>query len=197
MYFNPRAPYGARLYELTRHFVSTKISIHAPHTGRDTSTPRPKWQPTPRFQSTRPIRGATIFSLLSVPDSTNFNPRAPYGARRLSWTSRSRSLTNFNPRAPYGARQHIWLRLERPGKYFNPRAPYGARQHHSKRARSPEYFNPRAPYGARLFANPCSAHGPWYFNPRAPYGARPPPPPGHACRACQFQSTRPIRGATL
>ena len=33
--FNPRAPYGARLFK--RLFVAKvyKISIHAPHTGRD------------------------------------------------------------------------------------------------------------------------------------------------------------------
>ena len=35
LYFNPRAPYGARLEQTEEQFEIIKISIHAPHTGRD------------------------------------------------------------------------------------------------------------------------------------------------------------------
>ena len=34
-YFNPRAPYGARLYGINGGLVEDPISIHAPHMGRD------------------------------------------------------------------------------------------------------------------------------------------------------------------
>ena len=103
-YFNPRAPYGARRDSSTNvaniaEFQSTrpirgattalwsmavtvgKISIHAPHTGRDPTTTRD----TPRtsgFQSTRPIRGATSSIRAGDSGPGYFNPRAPYGARR-------------------------------------------------------------------------------------------------------------------
>ena len=56
-------------------------------------------------------------------------------------------------------------------------------------------FNPRAPCGARLYGRtswPMLAH----FNPRAPCGARPSSPAAAAATAA-FQSTRPVRGATL
>ena len=38
------------------------------------------------FQSTRPIRGATIELIASMADLYNFNPRAPYGARQQKCT---------------------------------------------------------------------------------------------------------------
>ncbi len=55
----------------------------------------------------------------------NFNPRAPYGARPIR-KSFPYFCKNFNPRAPYGARL---ARNCVPYAYtnFNPRAPYGAR----------------------------------------------------------------------
>ena len=78
--FNPRAPYGARrdchLCPASRGPISIhaphtgrdfqfrgwqdriQISIHAPHTGRDTK-PGNGYIVQVRFQSTRPIRGAT------------------------------------------------------------------------------------------------------------------------------------------
>ena len=79
-YFNPRAPYGARHGTAVVTCIDVKISIHAPHTGRDTSwrrttALRENFNPRApygarlerhhifgganRFQSTRPIRGAT------------------------------------------------------------------------------------------------------------------------------------------
>ena len=57
------------------------ISIHAPRTGRDEKqgSPVPHYG---KFQSTRPVRGATKNRGLQFPIPVNFNPRAPYGARR-------------------------------------------------------------------------------------------------------------------
>ena len=55
-------------------------------------------------------------------------------------------------------------------------------------------FNPRAPCGARPRPPEClpeSAN----FNPRAPCGARHSLPPG-LLSDVEFQSTRPVRGAT-
>ena len=89
-YFNPRAPYGARLASTAQSLFNHMISIHAPHTGRDQS--QDYWHPgkdisihaphTGRdlkvggniisrilFQSTRPIRGATF-----VPESVYIRP---------------------------------------------------------------------------------------------------------------------------
>ena len=103
IYFNPRAPYGARQEGDTNITFALGISIHAPHTGRDLPG-LPPCQRLYRFQSTRPIRGATTTRNFRIFGPLNFNPRAPYGARlqpRLDFLGH----TDFNPRAPYGARQ--------------------------------------------------------------------------------------------
>ena len=125
--FNPRAPCGARrvprvLDKVREGFQSTRpmrgatpinpfpkslynVSIHAPHAGRDASSPTPcgsfsgfnprapcgarlsyaeKISPAYGwFQSTRPMRGATSPHTSSKSCIGCFNPRAPCGARRI------------------------------------------------------------------------------------------------------------------
>ena len=58
------------------------------------------------------------------------------------------------------------------------------------------YFNPRAPCGARRAVGGARwLHG-QHFNPRAPCGARL-PDDKDTCMVMEFQSTYPLRGATL
>ena len=78
--FNPRAPYGARLQGGQLFQGRVGISIHAPHTGRDSSIPVDA-PPPPAFQSTRPMRGATENQHYAGCGPGHFNPRAPCGAR--------------------------------------------------------------------------------------------------------------------
>ena len=124
------------------------------------------------FQSTRPLRGATG------------NVKSINGA----------SL-NFNPRAPYGARLRIRA-VKLAELHFNPRAPYGARLIHRNAKRGTNYFNPRAPYGARrvvgvaaLKVDVISIH--------APLTGRDADAVSTGDYTMQFQSTRPLRGATI
>ena len=56
------------------------ISIHAPHAGRDTLNGTCS-QDVYIFQSTRPMRGATLILAWTSAIITHFNPRAPCGAR--------------------------------------------------------------------------------------------------------------------
>ena len=95
---------GATCFALVIRLIKG-ISIHAPHTGRDHvlgrlsfililfQSTRPIRGATAdkqdahsqqKFQSTRPIRGATVYVPISASDAWDFNPRAPYGARRNS-----------------------------------------------------------------------------------------------------------------
>ena len=79
LYFNPRAPCGAR-----RRPYMRRAEAEA-------------------FQPTRPLRGATACVAERWIAAQNFNPRATCGARRKI----IRGLQgggNFNPRAPCGAR---------------------------------------------------------------------------------------------
>ena len=147
-HFNPRAPYGARRMSANEIAAKVQISIHAPHTGRDSPSNQPYGRPP------------------------HFNPRAPYGARPLIVVFFC-PPNYFNPRAPYGARRAARAGREPGGRDFNPRAPYGARPLIVVFFCPPNYFNPRAPYGARRAARAGREPGGRDFNPRAPYGARP------------------------
>ena len=60
-YFNPRAPCGARRVRHSAYQAASGISIHAPHAGRDPDG-NSTFTVLFRFQSTRPMRGATIVS---------------------------------------------------------------------------------------------------------------------------------------
>ena len=62
-------------------FIFGKISIHAPLAGRDLPAIFVSMI-SARFQSTRPLRGATCPYFHSFRLSIYFNPRAPCGARR-------------------------------------------------------------------------------------------------------------------
>ena len=147
-YFNPRAPRGARRHQAVCRTVQIQISIHAPREGRDREAPYQKGVKI-AFQSTRPARGATRAKGGAPLWSTNFNPRAPRGARRRAAAFRS-PLRHFNPRAPRGARPTLPKQRRSAKKNFNPRAPRGARP--GRGCIDAAFvcdFNPRAPRGAR------------------------------------------------
>ena len=125
-----------------------------------------------QFQSTRPIRGATIADSGPPRRYSAFQSTRPIRGATRRWRGSSSTKKDFNPRAPYGAR------LPRTdsvcaGGMISIHAPHTGRDTKAGSITSyPTNFNPRAPYGARL----KSVLLPEPFFP--------------------FQSTRPIRGAT-
>ena len=157
-----------------------------------------------RFQSTRPVWGATmILSAAEYLDDISIHaPRV--GRDSLKQTARI-AIRYFNPRAPCGARQHFSLHHRSDGLYFNPRAPCGARRHWRTNTFPRSIFQSTRPvWGAtmrpreqkRVMA--ISIHAPrvgrdtpfWRscqhflnFNPRAPCGARLDSYSGRFCRS--------------
>ena len=168
-HFNPRAPCGARQKQFEQLFKAYT------------------------FQSTRPLRGATLSTCPGSRCRLDFNPRAPCGARLclLRLTCDVVDISIHAPLAGRDAESGLNIALI---DYFNPRAPCGARRGADKRGDADSNFNPRAPCGARLqtcgHRAACaliSIHAPLagrdlhrlldclghtYFNPRAPCGAR-------------------------
>ena len=107
------------------------------------------------FQPTRPLRGATEIAH-KLTDTIKFQPTRPLRGATRPASSGSACRSNFNPRAPCGARP-VWIRIEIAIHDFNPRAPCGARR--TPRATSltrTTNFNPRAPCGARQ--QKCTNH---------------------------------------
>ena len=198
MNFNPRSPYGERLY--------------LPH-GPDAHL---------LFQSTLPLRGATWDCSGVSPAGCISIHAPPTGSDRLRF-EQSRFLLDFNPRSPYGERPALldalsslwpfqstlplrgatWTQTctRRLSTYFNPRSPYGERRtardgindittfqstlplrgatsasrHRGPQSRISIHAPPTGSDGER----PGPLHKSTYFNPRSPYGERPGGGPAH------------------
>ena len=170
-----------------------RVSIHAPRAGRDIvciipspadsgfnpRAPRGARPPAadapesePKFQSTRPARGATFMAASIFISSNCFNPRAPRGARlrHLRHADLSRRFQSTRPaRGATIRKNHHDRRLE-----VSIHAPRAGRDGTDPPRRFPiPGFNPRAPRGARPGAVASTKH------------------------LAPFQSTRPARGATI
>ena len=148
-----------------------EISIHAPHTGRDSRDDSP-YERTEKFQSTRPIRGATGGARRTRTRRTDFNPRAPYGARRKDRRPPAGRL-DFNPRAPYGAR------LDFLGTVLD------------------FIISIHAPHTGRDFAFAYTVNTDNAISIHAPHTGRDAKCMYTIVGVQIFQSTRPIRGATF
>ena len=169
-----------------------EISIHAPHTGRDPSSPT--WAPCLAYFNPRAPYGARppgAFRLCNV--RRNFNPRAPYGARRPPFAHKKRRVP-ISIHAPHTGRDFI--RLSSFG--VNPisiHAPHTGRDsdiaerlccpsisiHAPHTGRdlkadvgylTAELFQSTRPIRGATRANKSMGEVRRYFNPRAPYGAR-------------------------
>ena len=122
--FNPRSPYGERL-----------ASIHLTSLLRDFNPRSPygerlRWrgvsQRNRQFQSTLPLRGATVRAGRHFP-GRRISIHAPLTGSDIIQSIKKNDRQNFNPRSPYGERLQLIISLS-PMRDFNPRSPYGERQ---------------------------------------------------------------------
>ena len=193
-HFNPRAPCGARRDRRRGDYARADISIHAPLAGRDSG--RPRWQvqahisihaplagrdcrhdfsdiSASRFQSTRPLRGATIHGSHEKAGRNHFNPRAPCGARLKELQDRLTEIAFQSTRPLRGATfQGI---------------PFGLSCKISIHA-------PLAGCDGQPWIFRCSTRN---FNPRTPCGVRRQLLSPGVNDMPLFQSTHPLRGATV
>ena len=100
------------------------------------------------FQSTRPLRGATLDGHCR-PDCVVISIHAPLAGRDRGGDGHDSGGTDFNPRAPCGARLKKKL-LDTEECYISIHAPLAGRDAPVVSAAQPPWnFNPRAPCGAR------------------------------------------------
>ena len=148
--FNPRAPCGARRGRLVIAGAGSDISIHAPHAGRDAASTgsegaastisihaphagrdgkiQERYFKQARFQSTRPMRGATAENRAGGPGGF-ISIHAPHAGRDGDLRGVVFFDRYFNPRAPCGARQQKYTKL----LYTLLRQKAILRQFHAKR----------------------------------------------------------------
>ena len=103
---------------------SQRISIHAPHAGRDHQRCQPtSWQTG--FQSTRPMRGATMAIKRHI-GVCQISIHAPHAGRDSAVPLIACSAFYFNPRAPCGARHMTYQELLELKKFQSTRPMRGA-----------------------------------------------------------------------
>ena len=184
---------GATRYDPSA-ILQAIISIHAPLAGCDTAcavfaTLGGHFNPrTPCGVRPRPNGG--------IHSNSYFNPRTPCGVRRLCAMRRS-ARSRFQSTHPLrGATCYSYTVYTRAAN-FNPRTPCGVRP----RSPSIRYISPpisiHAPLAGCDFGVRRHGHGRLAdFNPRTPCGVRRRDERGQLW-AVGFQSTHPLRGATV
>ena len=148
--FNPRTPCGVRLFRAVQDDLLSMISIHAPHAGCDIKKSRPAGGPH-RFQSTHPMRGATMDGAKIRQKYSEFQSTHPMRGATGAGAGGTIRPRHFNPRTPCGVRPHV--------RVVNP------------------------------FVKIISIH--------APHAGCDDTACGAAICAARFQSTHPMRGATI
>ena len=194
MDFNPRSPCGERLTMQAEDFLRLYISIHAPRAGSDGNKPHCRTLGTisihapragsdqrraiiipraGRFQSTLPVRGATFRPSVVIALFSAFQSTLPV-----------RGATA--PCSPLGT----------PNLFQSTLPVRGATLFILRRLPPPDNFNPRSPCGERRPVYPDVSHCIVIsiHAPRA--GSDSPVAPFSPC-GMPFQSTLPVRGATL
>ena len=214
--FQSTRPMRGATYTIGGQWRSIQISIHAPHAGRDcrTSHEFPQAEPyfNPRapcgarrilnsmfdhpqgFQSTRPMRGATIAATVATPTIIFQSTRPMRGATPFTVCCCQRACL-FQSTRPVRGATTIITEVEDLPLNFNPRAPCGARPAAGAAAIGPlTDFNPRVPCGARLPGRLGRGPEKGFQSTRPVRGAT--RPRKRALPCLKFQSTRPVRGAT-
>ena len=99
--FNPHSPCGERPTTIPSNTPSPTISIHTPLAGSDVVKYCYRWQS--KFQSTLPLRGATLCGMPIDYAAEKFQSTLPL--RGATWlASPARPESNFNPHSPCGER---------------------------------------------------------------------------------------------
>ena len=146
------------------------------------------------FQSTLPLRGATgadpeakVRSAISI--------HAPLTGSDLIMLYSGWRI-GISIHAPLTGSDQVRMFETSPNRDFNPRSPYGERRPRCANTGDGRNFNPRSPYGERPVSVITVLPNPGHFNPRSPYGERH-LSPAIIITGDTFQSTLPLRGATL
>ena len=124
--FQSSRPLRGATYRGTLECRRFFISILAPLTGRDNIRSVDKISGSRRISILAPLTGRDSLSCSSLCSAVDFNPRAPYGARRAA-CQRHQHGNGISILAPLTGRDDVTKPNFTRFSNFNPRAPYGAR----------------------------------------------------------------------
>ena len=101
-HFNPRSPWGERHAKVADHFFRDEFQSTLPVGGATCG--RHSYHYVGQFQSTLPVGGATRFCSITVL-GRRISIHAPRGGSDFFGSLDLRLLINFNPRSPWGERR--------------------------------------------------------------------------------------------
>ena len=187
------APRAGRDFRKADFAWGISVSIHAPRAGRDLDAPCHRHEHQ-RFQSTRPVRGATRRTCIVGNSARGFNPRAPCGARPI-WVQVLLSCCVFQSTRPVRGATFLAF-SSRPicSRFQSTRPVRGATSaRHSDFAVSP--FQSTRPVRGATHVDAAMKRVDTLFQSTRPvrgatYEAL------KDGKVSMFQSTRPVRGAT-
>ncbi len=215
-YFNPRSPCGERPAGETGPTGPKGISIHAPRAGSDADIYAARTGK--EFQSTLPVRGATWYNVYKKPN-IKISIHAPRAGSDQDYIDALAELGVFQSTLPVrGATGELPdISLTQYISIHAPRA--GSDDTKAVQGRRKTTISIHAPRAGSDKGRPRRKRRPRHFNPRSPCGERPGGPCSHGCSSSEisihapragsdtsprraapngaFQSTLPVRGATL
>ena len=148
------------------------ISIHAPLAGRDGWKHRYP-RKADRFQSTRPLRGATQKAQDVIDGKGDISIHAPLAGRDSAKILSDLAVGGISIHAPLAGRDALSPQMRRvPFLNFNPRAPCGARPRVRNTVFPKSEFQSTRPLRGATTPGRAAVGTPINFNPRAPCGAR-------------------------
>ena len=110
--------------------------------------------------------------LFSYRPNAYFNPRTPYGMRRVKSGTDS-FIIIISIHAPLTGCDYCLIVANAELEKFQSTHPLrDATQSVADKSNERKDFNPRTPYGMRLYLALIKTLSPIYFNPRTPYGMR-------------------------
>ena len=186
------APRVGRDQKRIRKTTLLLISIHAPRVGRDAKVDNPPAN-NGAFQSTRPVWGATGY-VTNTFDGLKFQSTRPVWGATARLTSLLSRRSNFNPRAPCGARRAC-LRRFWPWLGFQSTRPVWGATRRGHRQLPEEHISIHAPRVGRDY-NQLDFRHKREISIHAPRVGRDAKASLRRFISSLFQSTRPVWGAT-
>ena len=157
LYFNPRAPCGARLEKILFRVGTILFQPTRPLRGATSVFRFPLWR-LHKFQPTRPLRGATSVTA-PYSEAGNISTHAPLAGRDERLPFSPLALTQISTHAPLAGRDVLLVVFWSSSPIFQPTRPLrGATFFSSASVFISLYFNPRAPCGARLSITIAKIH---------------------------------------
>ena len=169
LHFNPRTPCGVRRHCRPRALCGRRISIHAPLAGCDAAL---RDKASEFFISIHaPLAGCDDRVYSYIRQENEFQSTHPLRGATLTFSQDRRKLSHFNPRTPCGVRL-LMARIRGLKPEFQSTHPLRGATFDCNIIRIKCIISIHAPLAGCDEQGPRGATGPQDFNPRTPCGVR-------------------------